>query len=112
VSAGGAARAGAPVLTVFRSRLRPDAADEYHDTARRLEDLARAVPGFLEIKTFVAEDGERVSLVTFATEEAHRTWRDHPAHRAAQDRGRQAFYASYDIAVCDVVHTHRFTRKH
>lgn len=111
MSDGGGSRTISPVLTVFRSRLRPDAADEYHDTARRLEDLARAVPGFVEIKTFVAEDGERLSLVTFATEEAHRTWRDHPEHRAAQDRGRRAFYASYDIAVCDVVHTRRFTRE-
>ena len=111
MSDGGSPPSRAPVLTVFRSRLRPEAADEYHDTARRLEDLARDVPGFVEIKTFVAEDGERVSLVTFATEEAHRAWRDHPEHRAAQERGRRDFYAAYDIAVCDVVHTRTFTRQ-
>jgi heme-degrading monooxygenase HmoA len=101
-------RGGAKVLTVFRSRLRAEAADEYHRTAQRLEDLARTMPGFEEIKAFVAEDGERVSLVTFGSRAAHEAWRDHPEHRAAQERGRQAFYASYDIAVCAVTHERHF----
>ena len=100
----------AKIVTVFRSRLRPEGAGAYHDTAPRLEELARTVEGFEDIKTFEADDGERVSVVTFSSWEAHQRWRDHPEHRAAQRRGREEFYASYDIAVAEVLHEHHFAR--
>jgi len=96
------------VVTVFRSRLRPGAEDEYHRTAQRMLALARAMPGFVDAKTFGAEDGERVTVVTFASWPEHRAWRDHPEHRVAQRQGRARFYASYDITVCERVAEHRF----
>ena len=53
------------VVTVFRSRLRPDAAG-YDATAARMSELARTMPGYVDHKTFTADDGERVTVVTFA----------------------------------------------
>ena len=102
---------GAPsarVVTVFRSRLAPGAGDEYHATASRMLELARAMPGFVDFKTFEADDGERVSVITFASLEDQRAWRDHPEHRAAQQLGRERFYASYAISVSQVVSETRF----
>ncbi|MBV8385605.1 MAG: antibiotic biosynthesis monooxygenase [Acidimicrobiia bacterium] len=93
-----------PVLTVFRSRLREDNVDEYRQTAKRMEELARAMPGLLEFKTYTAEDGERVSVIIFDTPEHHAAWRTHPAHREAQRQGRDSFYAAYDITVAPVDH--------
>jgi heme-degrading monooxygenase HmoA len=89
------------VLTVFRSRLRPDAKD-YPDTAARMSELARTMPGYISHKVFVAEDGERVTLVEFESEEAQRAWRVHPEHVAAQKKGRQAFYSEYRLQICSV----------
>ncbi len=83
---------------MFRSRLRPGVEEEYASLAAEMEALSRAMPGFVEIKTFTADDGERLSLVTFANRAAHDAWRDHPAHRSAQQRER--LYASYAITVC------------
>jgi len=96
------------VLTVFRSRLRPEAQAEYEAMAQRMLELASAMPGFVELKTFVAEDGERVSLVTFADRGSHSAWRDHPEHRVAQQLGRDRFYASFDISVCRPERVRRF----
>jgi heme-degrading monooxygenase HmoA len=90
------------VLTVFRSRLRDENVDEYRATASRMEALARAMPGLLEFKTFTADDGERVSIIVFDTPEHHAAWRRHPEHVEAQRRGRDGFYASYDITVSEV----------
>ena len=87
------------VVTVFRSRLRPEAADEYADDAATIAELARSMPGYVEHKIFVAEDGERVTVVTFADPESHRAWREHPEHRAAQRRGIDRYYSSYSIQV-------------
>jgi heme-degrading monooxygenase HmoA len=98
-----------PVLTVFRSRLRPDHTETYEVWATRMEDLATGQPGFLEFKTFESEDGERLSLIVFEDQESQANWRNHPEHRAAQELGRRDFYADYDIAVCEVLGRRRFS---
>ena len=90
-----------PVVTVFRSRLRRDAeANGYAELAARMADRARAMPGFIDFKTFTAPDGERVSVIVFDTIAHQHAWRDDAEHRAAQQRGRDAFYSEYSISVC------------
>ena len=79
--------AAGQVVTVFRSRRRAGIDEAYGRLADAMLAAARAVPGFVDFATFVGEDGEHVSLVTFATPEAHAAWRDDPRHRAAQRRG-------------------------
>jgi len=96
------------VVTVFRSRLRDGVQGEYGPLAEEMLTLARAMPGFVDFKTFSAPDGERVSIITFESPSAHTAWREHPAHRAAQQRGREALYAAYTIQVCQLLHTRRF----
>ncbi|HYC00156.1 MAG TPA: antibiotic biosynthesis monooxygenase [Candidatus Limnocylindrales bacterium] len=91
------------ILTIFRSRLRPEHVHEYEQTAQRIEALARTMPGFVSIKTFAAGDGERVSIVEFSSREAHDAWRSHPEHLRAQELGREKFYSFYSIDVCDPV---------
>ena len=98
------------MVTVFRSRLRADAGDDYARTADEMEAYAREMPGFVDFKTFVADDGERLSLVTFASRAAHDAWRDDPRHRAAQARGRADWYAEYSIQVCELVAEREFPR--
>ena len=71
------------------------------------EGLA-VTPGFIDIKTFTADDGERVSLVMFESPETQAAWRTQAEHRAAQKRGRDEFYESYAIQVCRVVSERAF----
>jgi len=98
------------VVTIFRNRLHAGAVDAYGPVAAEMTDLARAMPGFVDSKTFTAPDGERVTIVTFADRESHNAWRDHPRHRAAQQRGIDEFYESYGIQVADTTYEHTFTR--
>ena len=79
-------------ITVFRSRLREDVPDEYFGLADELHERAGNIEGFVEQKVFVADDGERLTLVVFDNEAAHDQWRNDPVHRAAQQRGREEFY--------------------
>ena len=97
-------------ITVFRSRLRDDVPDRYFALAAELHERAKGFPGFVEFKQFVADDGERVTLVTFDSAEHEAAWRDDVGHRAAQQEGRTSFYAEYDIAVTEVVRRHRWTQ--
>jgi heme-degrading monooxygenase HmoA len=100
--------AAGSVVTVFRSTLRPAAIEEYANVAERMESLARTMPGFVDFKTFTAEDGERASIVTFVSMDDHQAWRNHPEHRDAQRLGRERFYDTFAIQVCTCVRETRF----
>jgi heme-degrading monooxygenase HmoA len=88
------------VVVIFRSRLRDDAGPDYAATAARMVELARGMPGFVSFQHYAADDGERVSLIEFASDDAVRAWREHPEHLEAQRRGRSDWYASYRLTTC------------
>ncbi|MGH8998272.1 MAG: antibiotic biosynthesis monooxygenase family protein [Acidimicrobiia bacterium] len=98
------------VVTVFRSRLLEANATAYHEHAGRMSALARTMPGYVEHKVFVADDGERVTLVTFRDQASHDAWRDHPEHRTAQRAGIAGYYEAYSIAVGTVGYASSFAR--
>ena len=98
------------VVTVFRNRLRDAAREAYADELTVVTALARSLPGFVETKTFVAEDGERATIVTFADPDSHRGWRDHPRHREAMRHGIADYYDEYSIAVGTTSYASAFTR--
>lgn len=99
------------IITIFRSRLRPEQLDEYERWAARIHKLAVKMPGFISIKTFTAEDGERVSIVEFESEETMLAWREQPDHRQAQELGRKLFYSEYHIQVCRPIRDYSFPKK-
>lgn len=91
------------IVTVFRTRLRPEAAESYADLVPRVVAVAVAMPGYVSHKLFVAEDGERVMVVEFETEEALAAWARHPDHVPAKRLGRKEFYSEYSYQVCRVL---------
>ena len=96
------------IVTVFRSRLRPGVRDEYVALANRMAELAATMPGYVSHKGFFADDGERVTVVEFESEEGMRAWRMHPEHRAAQRKAREIYYSEYSLQVCELVRQSRF----
>ena len=57
-------------MTIFRDRVCLEYSEGYAGWARKARDLATQMPGFVSQKSFVAEEGERVSLVEFGSEKA------------------------------------------
>jgi heme-degrading monooxygenase HmoA len=99
------------IVTIFRSRLRPENDKEYREWAARIDELAVKMPGFVSIKTFYADDGERVSIVEFESEETMRNWRNQPDHLKAQELGKKLFYSEYRIQVCQPIRDYSFPKK-
>lgn len=99
------------VISIFRSRIRSDHADEFQALAAEMRKLAEAMPGFLSYKVYVAEDGERCSIVEFASHEELLAWRNLAEHRAAQKAGRERYYEAYTLHVTDPVRTSSFQRE-
>lgn len=91
------------IVTVFRSRLAPGVQDEYVPMARHMSELARGIPGYISHKGFVAEDGERVTIVEFDSEEALNEWKVHPEHREAKKLGYTKFFSTFKYQICSVI---------
>ena len=97
------------VVTVFRSRPKSDVDEpELEKLGMRMYELASQMPGFISYSEYTSADGENVSIVEFESHEALRAWREHPEHRVAQEAGRQRYFASYRITVCDSVRDYSF----
>jgi heme-degrading monooxygenase HmoA len=98
------------IVVVFRSRLTPEAGEDYETTAARMDELAVKMPGYVAHKEFAAEDGERLTLVEFESEAAIAAWHSHPEHVDAQRQGRAKFYSEFRLTVCEVLREQRFKR--
>jgi len=77
--------------------------------ARHMSELARTIPGYVSHKGFVAEDGERVTIVEFETEEALQQWRIHPEHGQAKRRGIDSLFSDYKFQICNVIRARAWT---
>ena len=89
------------IMTIFRSRLRPENAAEFQTLANRMLEIAKAMPGFISYTSFVSQDGERCSVIEFDSADHLQAWRDQPEHRRAQQLGRERYYAEYSLYVAE-----------
>ena len=96
------------MVIVFRTRLQPGLGDEYVALADRMTALAQSMPGYISHKDYVADDGERLTLVEFENEEGLRVWRTNPEHQAAQKLARQKYYTEYRLQVCTLARESTF----
>ena len=98
------------IVTVFRSRLMPGVQEEYVALVEEIRQEVEKMPGYISHKGFWADDGERVTIVEFESEETQHGWRMNQKHIEAQRLGRQKYYSAYDIQVCTVLHDAHFKR--
>ena len=99
-------------LVVFRNRKRADMdAAAYSADAARMEELARAQPGFVSFKSYTADDGEVIALSEWADAEAARAWGSHPDHARVQARGRSDYYDGYTLYSCADVRVRSYERQ-
>ena len=98
------------LVVLFRSRLTDNAGADYTDLARELLDYARTRPGFVDFKSFTADDGERLSVVWWRDEETLAAWRADARHRIAQRIGRARWYRYFRMEVARVIRETNFDR--
>ena len=92
------------IVVLFGTKLRPDIdRAEYEARNWRLDDLVRQIPGFISVQSYTSKEGERVTMVRFESEAALEAWRHHPEHVEAQRKGRETYYDSYWVQVCETI---------
>lgn len=99
------------MLISFRSKLTPEAGADYQQMSEEMERLARASPGFIDVKAYTAADGERLTLVWWQDAETLRGWATNVRHLQAQRMGRAKWYDYYKMEVAEVTRESRFTRE-
>ena len=90
------------IVVILRTRLRPEAAEAYDIMAKKLSALAKDVPGYIAHKSFVAADGEKVTIAEYESEEAMRAWGRHPDHLEGKRAGAREFFSEYSAQICEL----------
>jgi heme-degrading monooxygenase HmoA len=98
------------IVTVLRSRIRAETREAYDACTAKMRELVQSQPGFISVKAYYAEDGEKVAIHECESAEHLRAWREHPEHVEVQQRGRDEFYEDYTVYVCDQPRVSRFSR--
>ena len=77
----------------------------YLDHAARLRRELDAIDGFISVERFesLTEPGKLLSLSFFRDEASVAAWRNLPAHRAAQARGRAGIFSAYRLRIAGVI---------
>jgi heme-degrading monooxygenase HmoA len=89
------------LAVIFRAEInRLD--EEYHQTAKRLQELALRDYGCVEFCAWT-EGGREVAISYWDSEEQIRAWRADPEHTAARAMGRDRWYKSYSVQVAEVL---------
>ena len=97
------------LVVLFRSKL-VEAPDGYAEMAEEMLALAKTMPGFIDVKAFTAEDGERLTLVWWEDDETLSAWRTNARHLVAQRAGRERWYEYYTLEVAEVKRAKQYTR--
>ena len=91
-----------PYYAVVFSSLRKPGDNGYGATADRMVELAAQQPGFLGVETVRGEDGFGITVSYWDSRANIANFRANLEHTAAQQRGRERYYTSYDLRVARV----------
>ncbi|MFC7878365.1 antibiotic biosynthesis monooxygenase family protein [Isoptericola sp. NPDC057391] len=89
-----------PYTAVIFTSLRTEGDQGYARMAARMEERARAEPGFLGIES--ARDGLGITVSYWVDDAAAAAWKQVSEHLVAQQRGRDAWYSDYQVRVATV----------
>ncbi|MFD3998773.1 monooxygenase family protein [Streptomyces sp. NPDC058548] len=81
-----------------------EAGEDFEEYGDRMLEHAKSIPGsgFIDMKSYTSETGERMSVVWWRDIESLDRWRKDLQHREVKRRGRQHWYAFYEVEVAEV----------
>ena len=86
---------------IFKARI-AELDDQYYRTADRLKKLAFEKYGCLDFVS-VTEGNEEIAISYWNTEQQIREWKMDPEHRLGQAMGRDKWYRSFSVEICEVI---------
>ncbi len=95
---------------LFRSKTTAAAGDDYAAMNAEMVARAKALPGFIDVASYQAPDGEHLTVVRWQDLETLRAWTDDTRHLIAQRLGREQWYEYFKVEVAEVARSYGFDR--
>ncbi|MFD6620249.1 antibiotic biosynthesis monooxygenase family protein [Streptomyces albidoflavus] len=99
-----------PYYVVVFSSVRRPGDQGYGETAERLDEMVRDVPGYLGHESARTPGGLGITVSYFSDVAAIEEWRAVGEHRDAQKLGRAEWYEQYTVHIAKVERSHGFVR--
>lgn len=96
-------------VVIFTS-VRSDDVEGYDEMDKLTFQLVEKEKGYLGAESFSNENGRRVTIVKFKTEEDILRWKNQPVHQKAQILGRERWYRHYNVKICKVEREYEFNK--
>lgn len=101
------------IIVVFEFTLHDGVTDRYFELAGMMREEIQNQAGFISIERFRHIDDEHrvVSISTWESEDAIKSWRENLKHRMAQKEGKAEIFKSYRLRVAEVKRDYGMTEK-
>ncbi|MEW1644547.1 MULTISPECIES: antibiotic biosynthesis monooxygenase [unclassified Streptomyces] len=99
-----------PYYAVVFTSLRTEGDGGYGETAERMGELVKGIPGFLGEDSARVPGGVGITVAYFRDLAGIEAWRAHAEHRAAKEYGREHWYERYSLHIAKVEYSRGFER--
>ena len=99
-----------PYYAVVFTSLRTAGDNGYGETADRMGELVKEIPGFLGEDSARVPGGLGITVAYFRDLAGIEAWRAHAEHRAAKEYGRDHWYERYSLHIAKVEYSRGFER--
>jgi heme-degrading monooxygenase HmoA len=91
-----------PYYAVIFPSLRTPGDRGYEETAGRMQELAKTMPGYLGIESARSADGFGITVSYWRDEASIAQWKRHMDHALAQEQGKREWYQHYELRIARV----------
>jgi len=98
-----------PYYAVIFTSIRSDGDNGYAKMAEKMVALAGEQPGFLGMESAREDAGITVSY--WKDLPSIENWKNHTAHMAARQKGKEIWYDSFQVRICRVERAYEFNRE-
>lgn len=99
-----------PYYALVFTSVRTEGDNGYGETADRMGELVKEIPGFLGEDAARTPGGLGITVAYFRDLDAIEKWRSNMEHMAAKKHGRAHWYERYSLHIAKVEHSHGFER--
>ncbi|MHA4776288.1 antibiotic biosynthesis monooxygenase family protein [Streptomyces sp. MSC1_001] len=100
-----------PYYTAVFTSVRPEDPEGYAETASRMQEIVRDVPGFLGYESARTPGGIGITVAYFRDLESLDAWRLDTEHQAAKAYGTEHWYESYSVHIGRVERSYGYERE-
>ncbi len=98
-----------PYFAVIFTSKSSDNTKGYEEMAKKMDELVKSQEGFIGLES-VKEGQEGITVSYWKSMEAIKNWSMNERHAAAKKGGKETWYDSFNVRICEVVREYAFEK--